>query len=487
MNLGRLTLRITANGLSAMCLILLYSLIGIVIIFGGNYTSVLVLFFTAVMSVVIFCIIEKSNHQEAVIIILLLITAFQNVFMALFLDYISSDEISFLVIINYLFTCIIFIMLVLTKRNLFREKYVNKSLVIILVLVIYSLFLLAIHKTSITAFFASFRNITCPLIYYEIGLYISEKADLNRLTDIVLKLSLIIFILGLIELFVYKDMWLDLNISELWDKKGIYYDILTGRPYNHYSAEIIFGAARRRMVSTFAEPVNLGTFFLLCFFLAFWKRKKLYMLTSVIGCVMTISKGALLGILLLGLVWSFYHLNKKSFIMGLAAFCVLFVAIYFGISSAGDSMSTHINGFISSLESILENPMGVGIGNAGVYGNLINVYTKNQVQESGLGVVIGQLGIIGLVIYALFFFYQYKAIHMSRYVLDERMLIFSYSMIFAYILLIIFSESALGPNASAGFMIIIGVLCQRSLGAAADNLSDDSIGRKSENVQIRSE
>jgi len=472
MNLKRITLRITANSMSIICLILLYSIIGMVMVFCGNYASVLVLLFSIAMSVIVFCVVEKSDHQEAVVVIILLITAFQNIFMSLFLEYISSDEISFLIVINYLFACVIFAMLFFTKHSLIKEKYIRKNLIIFFMLVIYSLFLLVMRKTSVVAFFASFRNITCPIMFFIIGLYISDKADLNKLSDIILKLSLVILAIGIVELFVYKDMWLDLNIGELWNRKGIFYNVSTGRPYNHYSAEIIFGASRRRMVSTFAEPVNLGTFFLLCYFFAFLKKKRLYMLTSVIGCIMTISKGTLLGILLLVVIWSFYHLNKKSFVFISAVFLTIFIVLYFEISSAGNSINVHINGFIASIQEMIKNPIGVGLGNAGVYGQLTNEYAKSQIQESGIGVVIAQLGAVGLIIYILFFLHQYKAIHMSRHLIDNRTLIFSYSMIFSYILLIIFSESALGPNASAGFMIVIGILCQRSFRAVSDNLTE---------------
>jgi hypothetical protein len=195
--------------------------------------------------------------------------------------------------------------------------------------------------------------------------------------------------------------------------------------------------------------------------LAWWKNKKYHMLLSFVGCVMAISKGALLGILLLGVVWSYYHFSKKSFALISVVFAGLFLASYFSIGAAGQSMAVHILGFTNSLKSIITNPLGAGVGNSGVYGNLMHASKVSEIEESGLGVVIGQLGIVGLILYVTFFINQFNAIHKYKDSTDNRTLIFCYSMIFTYILLIVFSESALGPNACAGFMTVIGIMCQR--------------------------
>lgn len=426
----------------------------------NNSLAVWICLLTAIFCLFLYLTIFKYMPKDvgALIIVPIVITSFQNIFLGIYIDLITPSQIPYIIIINYLYGCIILLVLLVINSKRLNTIQIEIG-VILLGLVLLSIILYFNKPSSTNAFFSSFRNFTCPIIYFWIGLLLAEKVDFHRMLNFLFILTFIIFIFGLIERFLYQNFWIDLNIGELWNKKGIYYNHLTGKPYNHYSAERIAGKNILRMVSSFGEPVNLGTYFALIVHLSWWKKNKPIMILSLIGCVLTVSKGALMSILILGIVLSYYKFSKRSFYIIAGGFAILVAFVYSSINSAGGSMAVHINGLISAITQIFQNPLGSGVGNAGVYGSLYAVSEMNQIQESGLGVIIGQLGIIGLVGYFMFFHVQYKIIHDNEEQIKRHDKILAYTLIFSYALLMFFSESALGPNASALYLAVIGVIC----------------------------
>ena len=438
----------------------LYFIIYGMLALKNNSLAIWICLLTAVFCLILYLSIFKFMPRDigALIIVPVVITSFQNIFLGINIDLITASQIPYLVIINYLYGCII--LLILLVRNSKRLNIIQIRIgVVLLVLVLFSLIIYFNKPSTMNAFFSSFRNLTCPIIYFWIGLLLAEKVDFHRMLNFLFLLTFLVFIFGIIERFLYQDFWIDLNIGELWSKKGIYYNHLTGKPYNHYSAERIAGQNILRMVSGFGEPVNLGTYFALMVYLSWWKRNKTIMFISLIGCILTVSKGALMSILVLGIVLAYYKFSRRSFYFIAGGFAILVVFVYSSINSAGGSMAVHINGLINAVTQIFQNPLGSGVGNVGVYGNLYAVSEMNQIQESGLGVVIGQLGIIGLFCYFIFFYVQYKIIHDNEEQIKRHDKILVYTLIFSYALLMFFSESALGPNASALYLAVTGIVC----------------------------
>ena len=438
----------------------LYFIIYGMLALKNNSLAIWICLLTAVFCLILYLSIFKFMPRDigALIIVPVVITSFQNIFLGINIDLITASQIPYLVIINYLYGCII--LLILLVRNSKRLNIIQIRIgVVLLVLVLFSLIIYFNKPSTMNAFFSSFRNLTCPIIYFWIGLLLAEKVDFHRMLNFLFLLTFLVFIFGIIERFLYQDFWIDLNIGELWSKNGIYYNHLTGKPYNHYSAERIAGQNILRMVSGFGEPVNLGTYFALMVYLSWWKRNKTIMFISLIGCILTVSKGALMSILVLGIVLAYYKFSRRSFYFIAGGFAILVVFVYSSINSAGGSMAVHINGLINAVTQIFQNPLGSGVGNVGVYGNLYAVSEMNQIQESGLGVVIGQLGIIGLFCYFIFFYVQYKIIHDNEEQIKRHDKILVYTLIFSYALLMFFSESALGPNASALYLAVTGIVC----------------------------
>lgn len=442
---------------------ILYVAIYILLTIGINVMLPWIFVFITLFGSMLYLVISKCNTKDysPLIVVPIIITSFQNVFLAVNIEKISKEQMPYLVIVNYVYGCILLLLLIVTK---FRKINSNQKKMLFQagILVLLSIVLYVIKPSSSTAFFSSFRNLTCPVFFTIIGMLVAEKIDFNSLLSFLFTLACILLAVGIYERFFNQNFWIDLSIGELWNKKGIYYNELTGKPYNHYSAETIAGKQMLRMVSSFAEPVNLGSYFVLVFLLAKWRDNKIMMWVSIVGCILTISKGALMSVILLYFVISFYKFSRKTFLVISSGITLLVVFFFFIINNAGGSMAIHIWGFLSAVENIIDNPIGSGVGNVGVYGFLLNVVSeteKTQIQESGLGVIIGQLGIAGLICYIYFFVLQYKMIHSNKYQLLTKDKILAYSLLFSFFLLITFSESALGPNTSAIYAMVIGIVC----------------------------
>ena len=82
----------------------------------------------------------------------------------------------------------------------------------------------------------------------------------------------------------------------------------------------------------------------------------------------------------------------------------------------------------------------------------------SAVRESGVGVVIGQLGIVGLIGYAVLFISLAKAC--SR-VADKRNRVLGVTLTLAFLANAMFNEVALSPNSAAPYFVIIGLIIGR--------------------------
>lgn len=113
----------------------------------------------------------------------------------------------------------------------------------------------------------------------------------------------------------------------------------------------------------------------------------------------------------------------------------------------------HIGGFISSLKLLITNPAGLGIGNVGVLSGLFSSNLSNtDVIETGIGVIIAELGWIGLICYTVFFVYLYKVPHKWNGNNIKRKILY-YTILFSFILNALFNEVALSPNSCALYFI----------------------------------
>lgn len=130
-----------------------------------------------------------------------------------------------------------------------------------------------IHTSSLSSFAACFRNIISCILIYFCALKLGNKIDIDLFFGIIKGILLLVIVFGIVEYVVGLNIWGSLNIKQLWPLKGIAVNNI-GFPKNWWSSERIAGKQLRRMVSSFTDPVNLGTFLFSAFVVMWYKKIK---------------------------------------------------------------------------------------------------------------------------------------------------------------------------------------------------------------------
>jgi hypothetical protein len=303
---------------------------------------------------------------------------------------------------------------------------------------------------------ASLRNILNPAMFAFLGAALAPFVVLRRLMIYISLIALAVAAFGYYEIFVNPHVWASLHIAELWEKKGLPINTVTGLPGNFYSSETIGSGVLRRMTSTFADPVNLGTFLFLGFMTSWYLRWWWLRLVIVVAMFLTVSKGALIGLLVFWVIRSRNSRSAVSYPVVVAGAVVIGLAfVAYSLSNSTGSLTAHVHGLTGGFERLPGHPFGSGLGTSGVLANLASANGPTAVAESGLGVIAGQLGIIGLGLFTWLCVVIYRGISSLA---DQRERILGFTLLYAIILNIAFNEVALSPNSSAGYFVILGIL-----------------------------
>ncbi|NRG30018.1 hypothetical protein HRF69_23280, partial [Bacillus circulans] len=202
-----------------------------------------------------------------------------------------------------------------------------------------------------------------------------------------------------------------------------YIDPVRGVTRNFWTWDFygILGVPLRRMVSFFLDPILLGhnitfilTITLYCTFnKTFIFNKYAMLFINIIlftGLILTMSKGAIMAFVITMLLYLKNRKTTKWLYYILLFSTVLFVSMFIKYSlNNGLAGASHFNGLTANLTSIFTNPMGVGLGFAGNmarYGH--NNHADLIAGESYIGTVIGQMGLVGIIILILFIKYIVK-------------------------------------------------------------------------------
>lgn len=385
----------------------------------------------------------------------LIISIFQNILLGICSPFLSSNKVSLLLSFGLLYAFCYIIILFLKVNH--HVSILKKLLTLLIILLIYGLFISILTRFDIGGFLSSFRNLSCPIIYLCIGILSFRYTNIKLFTKYISILFWIVFIFGIYEVFLDNNVWVQFNISSLWEKKGIpLYGSLV--PVNFYSSEIIFGSQIRRMSSLFADPVNLGTFFGFTSILFFYEKKKISFILSILGILLTVSKGGLLTILILFVFSCYSKRNKKTFFIALIVAGLLGLAfVVYSFLNSTQSIVAHLNGFFGSFSYMIQKPLGAGIGNVGTLSAVVTGFTNETtaIFESGFGMILGQLGFFGLCLYAYYFYIVFnKCAHLNSILLLKM----SLTLLFSITANILFNEVALSPNSSAIYFIFLGFL-----------------------------
>lgn len=417
--------------------------------FPGIVASIIFLLF---IFAYIFLKISKNLELSSVLIISIMLSVFQNIYLGIFSIKLSAIAIQLLTVLNFIISVLIFVMLLTSYIN--SKKFDRKNLYLFLTLVIYCGFsIIFLNEINFMSIISSLRNIISIFIFYIIGNLAVDRIDIKKFEMIIIFIGLVTIIFGFYEKFFNPNLWENLNITELWTKKGITLQS-SGLPTNFYSSETINGQRIRRVTSTFADPVNFGTFLFAIFCISWFNKNKILILLSILAIALTISKGAFLGVLIFICVY-FFFFSRKNFIWAASIMGIIGLGfLIYAYKTSANSVFLHISGFTSAITAIFKNPLGDGIGSTGVISKQFSGYTANSdITETGLGMIIGQLGIIGLIIYLAFF---KRIFNKCKFLKEKREKVLCFTLFFSILINIFFNEVALSPNSCAIYFILLG-------------------------------
>ncbi|MCB5189220.1 hypothetical protein LG198_00540 [Methylobacillus arboreus] len=381
----------------------------------------------------------------------LFISAFQNIYLGLLANDMDAFALQMFLMLHWMFAVITLTGLMVTGVSKSGSKLPIILFAMLVLMIGYSVVLLAFMGGSPIGLFGSFRNLSTPWIFFLLGFLSIRVVKFDTLLKMISFLGYFIIFFGFLEYFLDKQVWLYLNIEMLWAKKGLRNIAEWGLPLNFVSSERIFGEQVRRMASSYADPVNFGTVLFLIASIGWYTKRYLLLILSIVCMVLAISKGAFLGLLVLFVVWSYFYTNRVIFAiagMGAAAVGVAFL-IYSSLHST-QSVAAHSQGLWSALMTLPSYPLGRGLGNVGILSG-----EGGDIKESGLGIIIGQLGVFGILLYGFFFSVLIK---MSLSIPTVRDKVFATTLAVSILINIAFNEVALSPNSSAGYFMILGLI-----------------------------
>lgn len=372
----------------------------------------LVLFLFALLMVAAF--IGWKNDNKFIYVLIIMIV-FQN-FIAIILSGLSqSFFVTAVISLKELFVygCIVFFFFLRNSGDLKTFRFINWTAFAYIFLII--VYFLLPNGIPLFAKSVSGRQLITPAVLYLFGCYV--KARKEKIMPYYLRIAAVVVVFGLIETFLLGDrFWVNLGIQRYMDDKGMatWAYGSNGLPGNFYSYDFV-DTGLRRMVSFIADPTLLGQFLVLPVLYSIlakgrFKNKKsqwMYILLLSTGMLMTLSKGALVSAAIGVLAYLLLKKDRFSQLVGMAMsyIVVFFVVIILANYQKFSSLPAHLNGFISNLLTVIKSPFGLGLGKSGNFASLYNANADSantSAGESFIGAMLGQIGIIGTLLFFVF-------------------------------------------------------------------------------------
>lgn len=273
--------------------------------------------------------------------------------------------------------------------------------------------------------------------------------------------TLLVCVFGILEYISPSFFWNELVGLEKYASSRLLGETETDRIY---SSDLLFliGRPVRRMMSFFAEPTALGSFLAMSLALILFIKQKLpfkqltIFLTGLCG-ILVLSKIFIISILIVIL---YKYVLKKPYFFPLILFTLSIYLVsaylYEGVGKIHGSFA-HLFGFYTGFKTMIAHPIGLGLGMAGNRG--IEMYRSTFGEfgcESGLGSVLAQLGIPGLlfpgVILAIMLILKRKFV---EYKSSEYLGLFV--MFFLYMVNFCLSYASLGVSGNVFYFIFSGL------------------------------
>lgn len=402
----------------------------------------------------------KRPDISIFLIVPTVISASQNVYLSFVAEYVDGAELQLVVIVNFIYSAALYIVL-LSKEDPSadpaRTQLYRKVTFYLAVLMGYGLLTVVLFRTEPMAALASARNIMAPLLFFLVGIHASRLARLHSYLRYLVWLGVLAVGFGFLEANT-PGFWQSIGLPTLWENKGIPVSPGTGLPPNFYASEQIDGQFIRRMVGPFADPVNFGTFLFSVFMAAWFLKSRIAVLLVIVASGLAVSKGALLGMLVWFAFWTRYFASRTIHFIAIIMAAGAGLSFYvFTLDSSTGSTTAHVNGFLAAFVELPAHPLGRGMGGTGVLAGLFSegAESTSAITESGIGMILGQLGVVGLVTYVAFFVVLAKY---TRRIRDRRHKLLAAGILGGFILNAAFNEVALSPNSSGTYFIILGLV-----------------------------
>ncbi len=417
----------------------------------GTLLGILCLVFW-IFAYVMFCTTGfRSYELSALLVVPIFIAAFQNAYLGLLARQMNPLSVQLSLVMHWIWAaaCVLALGVSLARKH--GGLLFSRTFWMILGLLAYSFILAVVFGVSPLAAFSALRNVTSPLLFFILGVLAFRHTRQEKFGFLVLAIGWGMIIFGLVEYLWGKEFWEIFNLRTLWDKKGLRNFAPWGLPYNFVSSELVFGQQIRRMASSFADPVNFGTVLFMVIAWAWFLRQWTLFGLGVICVVLAVSKGAFLGLLVFIAVWAVLT-RARALAMPLVICCALMGGLFllYSMFHSTNSVGKHAAGLVAAFRELPTHPLGRGMGNVGVLSG-----ATSDVRESGLGVIVGQLGLIGLIGYGYFMFMIFDAVRRHS---DLRTQVLGLSLLIGIALNIAFNEIALSPNSCAGYFITLGLI-----------------------------
>ena len=393
------------------------------------------------------------------------LSAFQNVYLLAVVDDVSPSAFPVVIIINFLIAVGLLVVFLTTRpRTLSRTPAVVRVvLMTLIVMTVWGWASALVFGADLTSALASYRNVVTPMVFVLLGLLAARSTPVGSYVAALLVVAVAAIAFGFFE---YTDdaFWIDHGIERLWSLKNIGTG-WGGLPSNFFSSELIDGRQARRMVSSFADPVHFGTFLFAAMAAAWWCRQWIIVVLCVVAAWFAVSKGFLLGALVFLAVWARVYANVVVQVLAVAAVAAGAVGFYaFTQDNSTGSTDAHIDGFVAAFRELPAHPLGRGLGNSGVRALLDIGATDSEVGESGIGLVVSQLGLIGVAAWGWFFAAVIRAAWATARSGDRLLTV---GLALAFLTNAAFNEVALSPNSAAPYFVLIGLVIGRDRAASA--------------------
>lgn len=356
---------------------------------------------------------------------------------------------------------------VLRRRKIEVPRDVLAPVVLMLVWVAAIIVLSAISPASFGAVLVNMRRlIVLPLVLLACALLTPSLRTLEGFSRVTCWLVGVVVLFGLV-LYVMPDWWWDrvLLLPSYWANVAVdpfaESSVSTSGRFYSWDLALLGGSKIRRLVSTFLEPTGLaaviatGLVFTLYAPAFAWRR--VLLLVLFVGGVLTFSKAFLLSAIVAAGTLFFRRLYPSWLILGTAAFYGLSV----GSTVAGLTigMFAHITGLHSGVLVIADAPLGLGVGAAGNYA-FDDVEAMSLGAESGLGNVLAQVGIAGILMPLMIYV---TLANLARKYHTNGSFVFraAFTALLNWYLVFLFSASSLG----VGGNLLTFILCGLALSA----------------------